>query len=301
MIVPSRSIKTAADNWLVTYRILSKTGHQFIPRHGCCSKFAHYDSARVVGDFRRFGRSGSADEAEGKESDGRITCARDIEHLSSLGWNVVWRLFLLKKHHALFAESDKYIFCLPFFEQRFAGALQVRILGRSSIRIMTGNTCGEKSFGAVRLDYCQAAPLEQVTRIGVCSDDLAHRACSLCDLRHQFGREETLAVVFETNCVGLRNFFSDGGNDLLILGRRWADKLFAVDTDDLLIARNDAGFDDGLKSRLFNGIGSVDLLFGQQLPELLSAAVFSEQTDDPNTVHKFAQIAGEVGGAAGVK
>src|SRR6059058_4117368 len=98
MIVPSRSIKTAADNSLATFGILSKTGHQFISCHSCCSKLAHYDGARVVGDFRRFGRSRSAGQTEGKESDGRITRARDIEHFSRLGGDVVWRFFPLEKH-----------------------------------------------------------------------------------------------------------------------------------------------------------------------------------------------------------
>src|SRR6266480_2181612 len=119
-MVPSRSTKTAADNSLVTSGILSKTGNQFIPCHGCCSKLAHNDGARVVGDFRSFGRSRSAGEAEGKESDGRITRARDIEHLSRFGWDVVWRFFLLEKHHPLFAQGDKDILCFPFFKQYFA-------------------------------------------------------------------------------------------------------------------------------------------------------------------------------------
>src|SRR5207253_9746892 len=50
MIVPSRSTKTAADNLLSTLKLLPKTGDQFVPCHGCCSKLAHYDGARTVGD-----------------------------------------------------------------------------------------------------------------------------------------------------------------------------------------------------------------------------------------------------------
>src|SRR4029453_1853540 len=113
-MVPSRSIKTAADNSLVTSGILSKTGNQFIPGHRSCAELAHYDGARVVGDFRRFGRSRSAGETEGKESNGRITRARDIEHLSRPCRDVMWRPFLLEKHHPLFAQSDQDIVCFPF-------------------------------------------------------------------------------------------------------------------------------------------------------------------------------------------
>src|SRR4030095_12856942 len=115
MIVPSPSIKTAADNSLPTFGILSKTGHQFISRHGRCSKLAYDHCARVVGDFRRFGRSRSAGEAEGKKSDGRITCSRYIENLSCFGGDVMGRFFFLEKHHAVFAQGDEDIFCFPFF------------------------------------------------------------------------------------------------------------------------------------------------------------------------------------------
>ena len=83
------------------------------------------------------------------------------------------RLFLLEKHHAVFAQGDEDIFRFPFFKQCFAGAFQICILGRSGIRIAAGNTCGEKRFSAVRFDYCQAAPIDQVTWIGIRSDDLA--------------------------------------------------------------------------------------------------------------------------------
>src|SRR5213596_2904875 len=102
MIVPSRSIKTAAGKSLTTLGILSKTGHQLISCHSCCSKLAHYDRARMVGDFCRFGWGRSAGETEGKESDGRITRTRDIENLLRFGGDVVRRFFLLEKHHALF-------------------------------------------------------------------------------------------------------------------------------------------------------------------------------------------------------
>src|SRR6267143_4223722 len=124
MIVPSRSIKTAADNSLATFGILSKSGHQFISCYRRCSKLAYDDCARVVGDFRRFGWSRSAGEAEGKESNGRVTCSRYIENLACFGGDVVGRFFALEKHHAVFAQSDEDIFCSPFSYQRFARALQ---------------------------------------------------------------------------------------------------------------------------------------------------------------------------------
>src|SRR5882762_3434171 len=61
--------------------------------------------------------------------------------------------------------------------------------------------------------------------------------------RAAFAICETSSV--DKNCVGFRNIFSDGGNDLFNLGRRWSDKPFAIDANDLLMARNDAGLNDG--------------------------------------------------------
>src|ERR1044072_2668443 len=188
MIVPSRSIKTPADNSLATFGILSKTGHQFLSCHGWRSQLTYDDRARVVGDFCSFGRGRSAGETECKESDGRIARPRDVETLSRLRGDIVRCSLLLEKHHALFAQSAKDIFCFPFFKKRFASALQIQILGRSGFRIAAGNTRSEKSLSAVWLDHCQAAPLDQVAGIRIRSHDLPRRARSFCDLRNQAGR-----------------------------------------------------------------------------------------------------------------
>src|SRR5262245_59648931 len=153
MIVPSRSIKTAADSSLAMLGVLLETGYQCISCHRCCSKLADHDSARVICDFRCFGWGRAASQAECKKSDGCITRARNIENLSRLGGDVVWHFLLLKKHHAVFTESDKDIFCFPFFKQHLTSAFQIRILGWNSIGIAAGNTCSEKSFTAIRLDY----------------------------------------------------------------------------------------------------------------------------------------------------
>src|SRR5437016_14421111 len=101
MIVPSRSINTAGDSGSIMFAVFSETGDKFVSGYGRRSKFAHYNSAPVVGDFRGFDRSRSAHKAKGKERNGSITGARDIENLSCLGWNVMGRFILLKKHHQI--------------------------------------------------------------------------------------------------------------------------------------------------------------------------------------------------------
>src|SRR6266496_5629301 len=139
MIVPSRSTKTAGDSASVIFAFLSETGDEFISCHGGCSKFADYDCASVVGNFRRFNRSRSADESKGKERNGSVAGAGDVENLPCLGWDVMRRFVLLKKHHAVFAERDEDIFCFPFLKQRFTGAPQIGIFRRSLVWFSPGN------------------------------------------------------------------------------------------------------------------------------------------------------------------
>src|SRR5216117_1600377 len=98
MMVPSRSIKTAGDSALGIFGVLAETGDKFISCHGRCSKFADHNCASVIGNLRRFNGSRSADESKGKERNGCVAGARDIEDLPCLGRDVMRRLFLLKKH-----------------------------------------------------------------------------------------------------------------------------------------------------------------------------------------------------------
>src|SRR6202043_3843946 len=104
MMVPSRSTKTAVDSVSFIFAVLSETGDKLIACHGRCSKLADHNCASVVGNFRRFDRSRSADQSKCKERDSSVSGAGDIEDLPCLRWDVVGRLVLLKKHHPVFAE-----------------------------------------------------------------------------------------------------------------------------------------------------------------------------------------------------
>src|SRR6266516_3303330 len=127
MIVPSRSTKTAGRNLSATRRIPPKIGQKFLFRHCCGPKFADNDSTSVIVDFGRFHRCCLANEPKGKERDGGIARARNIENLARLSWDVMRRVVLLKKHHAVFTEGNEEIFRLPFFEQRLAGTPKIDI------------------------------------------------------------------------------------------------------------------------------------------------------------------------------
>src|SRR6266478_1462334 len=301
MMVPSRSTKTAADSALVMSTGLLETSDKFIARHSGRSEFTHHNRTPVVGDFRRFNRSRSANKSKCKKSNGSIARAGDIENLPCLGGNVMRRFVLLEEHHPVFAERDKNIFCFPFLEKRFACTPKIAILRRNSIRIATGNISGEQSFRAVWLNHCDTAPVDYVTRIRISSNDLAGGARILCDLRNHLRRQEPLSVIFKNDRVDVRNVLLDRCHDLLKLLRRWPGKLFAIDTNNLLVTRDNPRFQNCPKRLVLNRVGDVDFLSRQQFHELLPTAVFSEQSDGRDVIHKLAQVPRNVGSASRVE
>src|ERR1700746_2097251 len=159
MMVPSRSTKTAGDSASGIFAVLSETGHKFVACHSRCSKFAYDDCASMVGNFRRFNRSRSADESKGKERNGGVAGTGNIENLPCFGWNVMRRLIPLKKHHPVFAERDEEIFCLPFFEKRFTGETEIVVFRRGFVWFAPSNARGEEGFSAVWFDHSDTAPV----------------------------------------------------------------------------------------------------------------------------------------------
>src|ERR1700681_2763314 len=101
MIVPSRSRKMAATGNLLGVAVIQKTGVQFFRRHGCSPEFAHHHRAGVGGNFRCLARGSVAAKGEREERHRGVSCARDIEYLASLRWNMMRTRSLLEKHHAL--------------------------------------------------------------------------------------------------------------------------------------------------------------------------------------------------------
>src|SRR4029453_5889459 len=125
MMVPSRSIKTAGDSTSRIFPFLSKAGDEFISRHSCRSKFAHDNSATVIGNLGCFNGRRAADEPKREERNRGVACTRDIENLTSLRANVVRCIVLLKKHHPVFAQRDQDMLRFPFLKKRFTGALKI--------------------------------------------------------------------------------------------------------------------------------------------------------------------------------
>src|SRR5215472_58507 len=146
MIVPSRSMKTAFDSASRMFAVRSKTGDEFISRHSCRSKFAHHYSASVIGNLRRFNRSRAADEPKREKCNRGVPCTRDIENLTSLCTDVMRRVVLLKKHHAVFAQRDQDVLSFPFLKKRFTDAFKIGVIYRSFVCVTAGDSRCKKRF-----------------------------------------------------------------------------------------------------------------------------------------------------------
>ncbi len=109
---------------------------------------------------------------------------------------------------------------------------------------------------SARFGFTTVTPRQSIRMPGIriSRDELSFFAGVACNLRDQFGRQETLAIIFEDNRVDLRKILSNRCNDLFNLCRRWSSKLLAVDTHDLLMARDDAGFNDRAKRLILNAL-----------------------------------------------
>ena len=263
MIVPSRSIKTADDSASRIFAVLSKTGDEFISRHSRRSKFAHDYCASVVGNLRRFNRSRAADEPKREERNRGVACTRDIENLASLCADVVRRFVLLKKHHPVFAQRDQDMLSFPFLKKRFTGALKIGVLRWRFVRVTPGNSGCKKRFSAVWFDNCNAAPVDGVSRIGIGCHYLTSRGRVASNLSHQFGCHKALAVVFKNNCIGFFETVSNRGDCHCYLCARWGKDFFAIDTNHLLMQRDDTGFNDRAKAFILDRAGRVDVLLRQ--------------------------------------
>src|SRR5919106_1686468 len=221
MTVPSRSRKTAGDTSSHIFVFLSKARDEFISRHSRRSKFAHDNSASVIGNLRRFNRSRAADEPKREERNRSIARTRDIENLSSLRADVVRGVVLLKKHHSVFAERDQDILSLPFLEKLFTSALKIGVFCWSLVGVTPGNACCKECFSAVWLNNCNAAPVYGVSGIGIGCHYLSSRGRLASTLGHQFGCYKALAIVFKNNCIGFFNAVSNRGDCLCYMGCRW--------------------------------------------------------------------------------
>ena len=139
-------------------------------------------------------------------------------------------------------------------------------------------------------------------RIG--RDELSFPAGVACNLRNQFGRQETFAIIFEDNGVGLGQIACEpiATTFSICAGEGPAD-LLAVDPNDLLMLRDDACFNDRAK-RLDSINRNLEMSISCSAKNSRSCRPLRSVPSKPDhrdVIHEFAQIARDVGGAARIK
>src|SRR6478736_2597134 len=301
MIVPSRSIKMADDRASGIFAVLSKTGDEFISRHSRRSKFAHDYCASMVGNLSRFNWSRAADQPKREERNRGVARTRDIENLTSLRADVVRRFVLPEKHHSVFTQRNQDILSFPFLKKRFTGVLKIGVFCRRFLGVPPGNPRCKKCFSAVWFDNCNTAPVDIVSRIGIGCHYLTSRSRLPSNLVYQFGCHKALAVILKNNCIGFFKTVSNRRDCHRCVCALWGKDFFAIDTNHLLIQRDDTGFNDRAKTFVLDRAGRVDVLLGQELPELAATAVFTKHSDYSHVIDEFAQVPGNVGRASRVE
>src|SRR5271166_4017830 len=112
---------------------------------------------------------------------------------------------------------------------------------------MPGLVRGGKSLTAIWFHGCASAPYQSIVRVWVSGHQFPFPPCQRGDLVHKPLLKETLSVILEDHSVELGQQLTDFVDiaSLGFLGERlWS---LAVDSYHLLLARDDSGFDDGLK------------------------------------------------------
>ena len=84
-------------------------------------------------------------------------------------------------------------------------------------------------------------------------------------------------------------------------GVRGRNSFFAVYADDLLLSRDDAGFDNGRNIRGLNEAVRCDSLLRQKVSQPGRCEVVPNQAADLNRMAEMPKVTSNVGGAAGVK
>ena len=109
---------------------------------------------------------------------------------------------------------------------------------------------------------------------------LPARCAFVADLADQLRAEQTFAVIFENNRVDLRQAATDAIDDARDLRRGRGADLLPVHANDLLVARDNPRFHDGLEIGVLDCVRGIDFLLGQQVAQLPPTAVRPDQAND---------------------
>ena len=99
-------------------------------------------------------------------------------------------------------------------------------------------------------------------RIRISRDNFSFLACQCHDPRHEFGSEESFAIIFEDDRVDFRKGIFNRFHHRPDLFRRRRNNFLPVDPYDLLLTRNDPRLHDGGTIGGDGAAHRVDFLLG---------------------------------------
>ncbi len=153
---------------------------------------------------------------------------------------------------------------------------------------------------AVGLDGGHARPAQVVARVGIDGHDLARAPGQRADLLDEVLREKPLGVVLDDDGVEVRQHRLETRQRRRVAGRVAARRAFAVHADDVLLPGDDARLDDGrVTVELRHGV-EADVLRGKQALQNFGVDVVADDAHDGDVLGELAQVARDVGRAAGV-
>ena len=254
----------------------------------------------MVGDLRGLARGGAGGQGQGEEGDGGIAGAGDVEDFLGAGGGVVGGFSGAEEHHALLAEGDEEDFAGPFFEQNPAHLRTASSFSTGSTGSLWGRPGGGEGLGAVRLHDRGAVPLQRVVRVGVDGEELAGGADAGGDFIGEALLDEALAVILDDDGIEVAAASPRWRRGAVELGLGGLEFALAIHADDLLVAGDDAGLDDGVViGILLDGL-NVDAFVGEEALEGVRVGVGPDHAENGGVGGEFAEVAGDVGGAAGV-
>ena len=137
-------------------------------------------------------------------------------------------------------------------------------------------------------------------RVGIDGDDLAGPPRERADLVHEVLREEPLRVVLDDDGVEVGQHRLELRDRLRVADRRRRETTLAVHAHDMLLAGDDPRLDDGLVIVGLLDAVQADFPGREQPLEDFRVQVVAEQAHHRDVVGELAQVARDVGRAAGI-
>ena len=236
----------------------------------------------MVGEFGGFSGGGAGGEGEGEESDDGIAGAADVEDFAGAGGGVEGRRIWAEEEEAMFAEGDEEVIGLPDIGEGATDGEEWEICGGGIDGFGGWQSCAGEGFGAVGFDGGDAFPLEWVMGMGIDGDDFSGAVSAFTDGGGEVLGEHAFGVILDDHGID----FGEEGVELIEGegGVIWVEGkfFFAIDANDMLLAGDDASFDDGLVAGVGLDRSGLDAFGGEEGEELIGVGTDAGDAHEMN-------------------